>query len=46
MLVAALFGSVLTLASFVKVLHSVFWGARPSRLDAAGSAGASASRRR
>ena len=35
MLVAALFGSVLTLASFVKVLHSVFWGARPSRLDAA-----------
>jgi len=35
MLVAALFGSVLTLASFVKVLHSVFWGARPSRLDGA-----------
>jgi len=33
MLVAALFGSVLTLASFVKVLHSVFWGARPARLD-------------
>jgi NADH:ubiquinone oxidoreductase subunit 5 (subunit L)/multisubunit Na+/H+ antiporter MnhA subunit len=35
MLVAALFGSVLTLASFVKVLHSVFWGARPARLEAA-----------
>jgi len=35
MLVAALFGSVLTLASFVKVLHSVFWGARPARLDGA-----------
>jgi NADH:ubiquinone oxidoreductase subunit 5 (subunit L)/multisubunit Na+/H+ antiporter MnhA subunit len=32
-LVAALFGSVLTLASFVKVLHSVFWGARPARWD-------------
>ena len=35
LLVAALFGSVLTLASFVKVLHSVFWGARPARLEAA-----------
>lgn len=35
LLVLALFGSVLTLASFVKVLHSVFWGARPSRLDGA-----------
>jgi len=34
MLIAALFGSVLTLASFVKVLHSVFWGARPARHDA------------
>jgi len=34
-LVAALFGSVLTLASFVKVLHSVFWGARRFRLEAA-----------
>ena len=39
MLVAALFGSVLTLASFVKVLHSVFWGARPARLDARAGAG-------
>lgn len=35
MLVAALLGSVLTLASFVKVLHSVFWGPRPARLDPA-----------
>lgn len=35
MLVAAVFGSVLTLASFVKALHSVFWGARPARLDGA-----------
>ena len=34
-LIAALFGSVLTLASFVKVLHSVFWGPRPSALDGA-----------
>ena len=32
-LVVALFGSVLTLASFVKVLHSAFWGARPRHLD-------------
>jgi formate hydrogenlyase subunit 3/multisubunit Na+/H+ antiporter MnhD subunit len=40
-LVAAIFGSALTLASFVKVLHSAFWGPRPSRLDEAreGSAG-------
>jgi formate hydrogenlyase subunit 3/multisubunit Na+/H+ antiporter MnhD subunit len=40
-LVAAIFGSALTLASFVKVLHSAFWGPRPSRLDGAreGSAG-------
>jgi formate hydrogenlyase subunit 3/multisubunit Na+/H+ antiporter MnhD subunit len=35
MLIAALFGSVLTLASFVKALHSVFWGARPAHLDGA-----------
>lgn len=34
-LIVALFGSVLTLASFVKVLHSVFWGPRPSALDGA-----------
>ncbi|MBN1425354.1 hypothetical protein JXA88_12440 [Candidatus Fermentibacteria bacterium] len=32
----AVFGSALTLASFVKVLHSVFWG--PERQPAAGSA--------
>ncbi|HSM49798.1 MAG TPA: proton-conducting transporter membrane subunit [Thermoanaerobaculia bacterium] len=39
LLVAALFGSVLTLASFVKVLHSVFFGARPARLDEARESG-------
>ena len=33
-LIAALFGSALTLASFVKVLHSVFWGPKPTALDA------------
>jgi NADH:ubiquinone oxidoreductase subunit 5 (subunit L)/multisubunit Na+/H+ antiporter MnhA subunit len=32
-LIAAVFGSALTLASFVKVLHSVFLGRRPVRLD-------------
>ena len=32
-LVAALLASALTLASFVKVLHSVFWGPRPAHLD-------------
>lgn len=32
-LVVAIFGSALTLASFVKVLHSVFLGRRPERLD-------------
>ncbi len=32
-LVAAVFASALTLASFVKVLHSVFWGPRPAQLD-------------
>jgi formate hydrogenlyase subunit 3/multisubunit Na+/H+ antiporter MnhD subunit len=32
-LVAAVFGSALTLASFVKVLHSVFLGRRPGRFD-------------
>jgi NADH:ubiquinone oxidoreductase subunit 5 (subunit L)/multisubunit Na+/H+ antiporter MnhA subunit len=32
-LVAAMFGSALTLASFVKVLHSVFLGARAKRSD-------------
>jgi len=31
-LVAAMFGSSLTLASFVKVLYSVFWGQRPKEL--------------
>lgn len=32
-LVAAIFGSALTLASFVKVLHSLFLGRRPERLE-------------
>lgn len=31
-LIVAIFGSALTLASFVKVLHSVFLGRRPERL--------------
>ncbi len=33
LLAAAVFGSALTLASFVKVLHSLFWQVRPSSLD-------------
>jgi formate hydrogenlyase subunit 3/multisubunit Na+/H+ antiporter MnhD subunit len=40
-LVAALFGSVLTLASFVKVLHSVFWGPLPERYRKASDGGIS-----
>ncbi len=32
-LIVAIFGSALTLASFVKVLHSVFLGRRPERLE-------------
>jgi NADH:ubiquinone oxidoreductase subunit 5 (subunit L)/multisubunit Na+/H+ antiporter MnhA subunit len=32
-LVVAIFGSALTLASFIKVLHSVFLGRRPERFD-------------
>ena len=32
-LIVAIFGSALTLASFVKVLHSVFLGRRPARLE-------------
>ncbi len=32
-LVVAIFGSSLTLASFIKVLHSVFWGRRPDGFD-------------
>jgi len=31
-LIAAMFGSALTLASFIKVLYSVFWGERPKKL--------------
>ena len=33
-LVAAIFGSALTLASFVKVIHSIFWGRLPDELQA------------
>lgn len=33
LLVAAIFGSALTLASFIKVIHSVFLGARPPALE-------------
>lgn len=32
-LVVAVFGSALTLASFIKVIHSLFLGRRPERLD-------------
>ncbi len=32
-LTAAIFGSALTLASFVKVIHSVFWQSRPKALE-------------
>jgi formate hydrogenlyase subunit 3/multisubunit Na+/H+ antiporter MnhD subunit len=32
-LIVAIFGSALTLASFIKVLYSVFLGRRPERLD-------------
>ena len=32
-LIAAMFGSVLTLASFLKMIHSLFLGARPKELD-------------
>ncbi len=32
-LVAAMFGSVLTLASFLKMIHSLFLGERPKELD-------------
>jgi NADH:ubiquinone oxidoreductase subunit 5 (subunit L)/multisubunit Na+/H+ antiporter MnhA subunit len=32
-LVAAMFGSALTLASFIKVLHSLFLGKKPERLN-------------
>ena len=38
-LIAALFGSALTLASFIKVIHSVFLGRKPERLPAIKSAG-------
>jgi formate hydrogenlyase subunit 3/multisubunit Na+/H+ antiporter MnhD subunit len=31
-LLAAMFGSALTLASFMKLMHSIFWGERPASL--------------
>ncbi len=40
-LVAAMFGSALTLASFVKVAHAVFLGERPRELNAVTEVGAS-----
>ncbi len=33
LLIAALFGSALTLASFVKVLHSAFWGPKTTEME-------------
>jgi formate hydrogenlyase subunit 3/multisubunit Na+/H+ antiporter MnhD subunit len=39
LLVAAMLGSVLTLASFLKLLHSVFLGRRPADLDGAREVG-------
>jgi formate hydrogenlyase subunit 3/multisubunit Na+/H+ antiporter MnhD subunit len=33
LLVIAMFGSALTLASFMKLMYSVFWGNRPNKLD-------------
>ncbi|MBN2185679.1 MAG: hypothetical protein JW746_10155 [Candidatus Krumholzibacteriota bacterium] len=38
-LVVAIFGSALTLASFIKVLHSIFLGRRPAKLDKVKEAG-------
>ncbi len=38
-LVVAVFGSALTLASFIKVLHSVFLGRRPEKFDGVREAG-------
>ncbi|MCK4538166.1 MAG: NADH-quinone oxidoreductase subunit L [Candidatus Krumholzibacteria bacterium] len=32
-LIAAIFGSALTMASFIKVLHSIFLGRRPEKFD-------------
>jgi len=40
-LVVAIFGSALTLASFIKVIHSVFLGTRGSAVPAEGGAGES-----
>lgn len=38
-LVAAIFGSALTMASFIKVLHSIFLGRRPERMEKVREAG-------
>jgi len=38
-LIAAMFGSALTLASFIKVIHSVFLGKKPRKLSTVKSAG-------
>lgn len=38
-LVAAMFGSALTLASFIKVIHSLFLGKRPEHLKLTGKSG-------
>lgn len=42
-LIAAMFGSALTLASFIKVIHSVFLGRRPENLKSVSPAGLSMS---
>jgi formate hydrogenlyase subunit 3/multisubunit Na+/H+ antiporter MnhD subunit len=38
-LIAAMLGSVLTLASFLKLLHAIFFGQRPKELDGAREVG-------
>ena len=38
-LVAAIFGSALSMAAFIKVLHSIFLGRRPERLEGVREAG-------
>jgi formate hydrogenlyase subunit 3/multisubunit Na+/H+ antiporter MnhD subunit len=38
-LLAAMFGSALTLASFMKLMHSIFWGERPLTLKRVSEAG-------
>jgi NADH:ubiquinone oxidoreductase subunit 5 (subunit L)/multisubunit Na+/H+ antiporter MnhA subunit len=38
-LIAAMFGSALTLAYMIKMLYSIFWGERPKRLRGVGEVG-------